>query len=394
MHKLTESGEIFVRPAIPRFESIVVGAKRRVVARGLVLTGLILSGLALPAGALTISVTYDSSVTSLANAAQVETAFEMAAQTIQNLYSNSITVNITVYWGATGPFSGGISLGESQTQLLGNPDFAYPDLTNALRAARLTDADSNSVASLPPSDPTGGSQWVVPTAEAKALGVLGISPNDPGLDGDIGFASDVSYTFDSNNRAVAGEFDFIGVAEHEITEVLGRSYGLNSNVPGYVPYDLFRFTGSGTRSLNVNDSGVYFSVNDGVTVLKAFNPNNGGDVQDWQTSNPPDSLDASISTGQKGILSSADLIALDILGYNLNFPPPQVKGTKLTNGTFQVSFTNAPGLGFVVLGSTNIALSVTNWTVLGAPTENPAGQYQFIDSSASSQRHFYRVKLP
>ncbi|HKW28028.1 MAG TPA: hypothetical protein VJT54_01735, partial [Verrucomicrobiae bacterium] len=79
MHKLTESGEIFVRPAIPLFESIVVGAKRRVVARGLVLTGLILSGLALPAGALTISVTYDSSVTSLANAAQVETAFEMAA---------------------------------------------------------------------------------------------------------------------------------------------------------------------------------------------------------------------------------------------------------------------------------------------------------------------------
>ena len=66
----------------------------------------------------------------------------------------------------------------------------------------------------------------------------------------------------------------------------------------------------------------------------------------------------------------------------------------LANGTFQITFTNAPGLGFEVLASTNIALSVTNWTVLGAPTESPAGQYQFIDSAASNQQRFYRVKLP
>ena len=71
-----------------------------------------------------------------------------------------------------------------------------------------------------------------------------------------------------------------------------------------------------------------------------------------------------------------------------------MKGVKLANGTFQITFTNAPGLGFVVLASTNIALSVTNWTVLGAPTESPAGQYQFIDSAAGNQQRFYRVKLP
>jgi len=394
MNKLTESRNIVVRSAVPLFESIAVGANRCAVAKWLVLTLLISFGLASPVRALTINVTYDSSVTSLANAAQVETAFATAAQTIQNLYTNPITANITVYWGATGPFTGGISLGASQTQLLGSPAFAYPDLTNALRTARTTAADSNSVASLPPSDPTGGGPWLVPTAEAKVLGVLGLSPNDPGLDGDVGFASDVSYTFDPNNRAVSGEYDFIGVAEHEISEVLGRIYALNSGISGYVPYDLFRFTSSGVRSLNVSDSGVYFSVNDGVTSLKAFNPNNGGDVQDWQSSSPADAYDAFLGTGQKGLLSSADLTALDILGYNLNFPPLHVKGTNLSNGTFQITFTNTPGLGFEVLTSTNIALSVTNWTVLGAPTESPAGQYQFIDSSASSHQRFYRVKLP
>jgi hypothetical protein len=68
---------------------------------------------------------------------------------------------------------------------------------------------------------------------------------------------------------------------------------------------------------------------------------------------------------------------------------------KLGNGNFQLSFTNAPGLGFEVLASTNIALSVTNWTVLGAPTEGPVGQYQFTDSGApANQIRFYRVGLP
>ena len=83
------------------------------------------------------------------------------------------------------------------------------------------------------------------------------------------------------------------------------------------------------------------------------------------------------------------------MGYNLNFHPPRVKGLRLANGNFQISFTNVPGLGFAVLASTNIALSVTNWTVLGTPTEGPVGQYQFTDATApANQKRFYRVSLP
>jgi hypothetical protein len=67
----------------------------------------------------------------------------------------------------------------------------------------------------------------------------------------------------------------------------------------------------------------------------------------------------------------------------------------LPNGAFQFSFTNLPGLSFTVLGTTNLTLPLSNWTVLGAPVEGPAGQYQFTDTQATnSASQFYRVRSP
>lgn len=341
------------------------------------------------APALTFNVSYDSSVTSLSNAAQVEAAFGVATQTFTNLYTNNMTVNLTVY------FSSSVGLGMSSYSLVGNP--SYSQLTSALQAAETTSADSNAVASLPASNPIGSSVWWIPNAEAKALTALPppyrLAPNDLGEDGAVYFASDKSYTFDPTNRAVAGKFDFIAVAEHEISEVLGRSFALNYGINGYVPYDLFRFTNSGARSLNVNDSNVYFSVNDGVTALDYFYPDVAtGDVQDWDSGVSVDAFDAYLSSGEEAALSFADLTSLDILGYQLNFKPPQLQGAKLANGKFQLTFINVTGLNFSILASTNLATDISNWTVLGTPTESAAGQYQFTDPTAGSAR-FYRVRL-
>ena len=69
--------------------------------------------------------------------------------------------------------------------------------------------------------------------------------------------------------------------------------------------------------------------------------------------------------------------------------------TRLGNGSVQFRFSNASGLPFTVLAATNVALPFSNWTVLGAPTESPAGQYQFTDPQATNMvQRFYRVRSP
>jgi hypothetical protein len=341
-----------------------------------------------PARALIINATYDTSVTEQPNEAQIEAAYGLVVTNLETLYTNAITVNITVYWANVG-------LGESQTEFY--EINSYSSIISALAAAATTPEDHTAAASLPASDPTGGANWYVPSAEVKALTQLaneyGINPNDPQTDGMVYFASNgVTWTFSPTNRAPSSgiTYDFIAVAEHETTEAMGRVPGLNVN-GFYVPYDLFRFTGGG-RSLSASDTGVYFSLNDGVKELKPFNSVPGGDLQDWMPTNLPDSFDWELYNNTEGYLSSEDLTAMDVLGYHLNFHPPKLSGTRLANGNFDLTFTNVTGMGFSVWASTNLLTPATNWVNLGQPGETSAGHYQLIDTSANKYR-FYRVLL-
>jgi hypothetical protein len=69
------------------------------------------------------------------------------------------------------------------------------------------------------------------TAEAKALGLR----SGGGTDGVVSFDATAPWTFDPTNRAAAGHYDLIGVAEHEISEVPGTLRR---------PWDLLRRVGA------------------------------------------------------------------------------------------------------------------------------------------------------
>jgi hypothetical protein len=68
--------------------------------------------------------------------------------------------------------------------------------------------------------------------------------------------------------------------------------------------------------------------------------------------------------------------------------------TRLPDGSFQFAFTNTPGLSFTVLTTTNLAVSVDEWTSAGAPVESSPGYYQFTDLTPSNPQRFYRVRSP
>ena len=205
-----------------------------------VLGAALLAASAAPGMALTFNTTWDPSITSLANAATVEQAFTTAESRLSGILANPVSVNVNVSWGKLGtqalPTG---ALGASSTSLYGY--FSYSQMKSWLTAAATTAADKAAVATLPATSPTGAVQYVLTAAQAKALGV--VAPTSTSADGSIGFAAN-KYTFSETNGTAANTYDFIAVAEHELTEVLGRM----SACPAPPQASALRSTCSGTAA--------------------------------------------------------------------------------------------------------------------------------------------------
>ena len=194
---------------------LLKSSPRRNISAALVVTAGV--AVAFPAHALLFNVTYDPSIASAP--AGFVPAFQDAIALYQTTYTDPITINMNVGWGEIrgNPLNPG-NLGQSNTN---QPAFySYGQVRSALISDGRSAADFQAVSTLGVTDPTGGRRFTMSNAEAKALGLL--PGNALGIDGWVGFNSTATWTFDPNNRAVAGADDFIGVAEHEIAEVMGH----------------------------------------------------------------------------------------------------------------------------------------------------------------------------
>jgi hypothetical protein len=192
--------------------------------------------------------------------------------------------------------------------------------------------------------------YLVTRAQAKAVG---LRTDDKVNDGTFNFGAGNPWTYDPNHRNVTGKYDFTGVAIHEISEIMGRTslMGDNTVIPGtptYIAFDLFHYTGAGTRGLS-NGPGRSFSFNNGTTLLIAFNnaAKNGGDLQDW-AGPAPDPFNAFGPPNEQDDLTPVDLQTMDVIGYDPTAVLANIS-TRLPVGADP----NALFAGFIVSGNAN-----------------------------------------
>ena len=237
-------------------------------------------------------------------------ALNDAAQFFETHISNPITINIDVGWGeVNGQALGSRSLG--QFFAFGNNFLSYSQVRQDLLNDTTSPADATVFANLPSTDPiTGTHQYRVCNAQEKALGLLPGNASAP--DGAIGFSSSASFDYNTNNVAVpANEYDFVGVAEHEISQAMGRlslqgsPYTINGvTTDAYGIIDLFRYSSPGVPQ-ETRGQPAYFSLNDGTTDLNNFST--GGDPADWAPSAGNDAFDATSPIGVENAVSSTDV---------------------------------------------------------------------------------------
>ena len=188
------------------------------------------------------------------------------------------------------------------------------------------------------------------SANLKALGFTGFGDV---ADGAISFSSDFNFDFDPSNGIANNAIDFISVAVHEIGHVLGFVSGvdiydvlgfpdgplLGDPDLGMLPLDdfaigsvldLYRYSAADSGAvLDWSVGGSPFFSIDGQTVYGggyfstgAYN-GDGRQASHWKDNlvGMPQlgALDPTVSYGQAGKVTSLDLAAFDVIGWNIDY---------------------------------------------------------------------------
>ena len=331
-----------------------------------------------------INITYDASVSSAP--AGFKTAITAAVQYLESQFSDAVTINIKVGYGeVNGQQLGAGALGESLTYL---SSYSYTQLTAALRTDAKSATDTAAVASLPSSNPTGGSFWTS-SAQAKALGLAGPST---ATDGFVGFSATNAFDYTESDGITAGQYDFFGTALHELTEVMGRMMLTGGSIGGTANsnylLDLLHYSAAGTHSYSASTPG-YFSIDGGKTNLGGFNTVRGGDAGDWGSAMGNDAFNAFSSPGVVNGPSSADLTLLDAIGWDRAGVSAATISIALATDTGASSAdrvtSNATLTG---MAAANAVVTLTEGgTTLGTATATAKGAWTFTPASLTQGSH-------
>lgn len=290
------------------------------------------------------------------NTPEVNAAYLRAGDIWSAWLNDDVTIRLTAGTTALAPGTIGQSSVTATT-------FSYSSIYSALYNDRSSAADFQAVSSLSvnPSfgllinrtadDPygSGAAAWYVDnnggannskiritTANAKALGISTYN----GTDGFISMNSSYAWDYDPTNGISQGEYDFVGVVVHEIGHELGFVSGvdyLDSNVPLLKtavnadqlalvrPLDLFRYsqesTVAGVIDWSADSRDKYFSIDNGHTVLASFstgaNFGDGHQASHWKDNLSIGFMDPTASAGELLKMSGNDLLALDVIGWNV-----------------------------------------------------------------------------
>lgn len=323
---------------------------------------LVISLVCIPAASATLifNLTHDASINPQALA-----GFQTAADRWASLLVDAVTVNINVSFASLGA---GILGQSSQTESFVPYSTARAAMVGDAKSANdLTAIGTLPISSIPlylngTSDNPNGAGSLTPyldnngavnnttiritTANQKALGLL--AANAVGLDASISFNSNFSFDFNPTDGITAGQYDFVGVATHEIGHALGFVSGvdiLDTNSPGtggmffaadqftYVsPLDLFRFSAGsvaalpGARDWSADTRTKYFSIDGGNTFLTQFSTGvthgDGNQASHWKDNLGIGILDPTVAPGELLSISALDTQAMDVIGWDLAAPEP------------------------------------------------------------------------
>jgi hypothetical protein len=342
-----------------------------------------------PSG-LTIVPTWDSTITSDPNAATIEATINAAISVYRYNYSDNVTAQFTfVTWDSTLGYNDSYETSETYTAYRAALVSHATTADDSAALAHLANTTDNPV--------NGNANMDLKQPLARALGFSTLGGQDSTVYLNTSMMNLSSFQTDPT------KYSLFATVSHEMDEALGLGSILNGmsngdpNPSGSIePEDLFRYDGSGDRTLSTESNAIaYFSL-DGTTDLAQFNQYDEGDFGDWYSfygGNVPQVQDAFATPGANPVLD-VELRVLDVIGFTrviqtTNGGAPTLSAAAVSGGNFLFTLNGSAG-SYVIQASSNLV----TWLPLSTNTVGGSGSVSVTNAVGSNPHRFFRAVTP